>query len=806
MATLARRGFPRWRLGRFTVDPGWEAGVFAGLALVALGLRLWGLDGRSMHYDESLHLHYAWRMAIGDGYSHSPWMHGPFQLHMVAGMLKLFSDSDFTARLGYALFGSALVALPFFLRAYLGRTGAIVTSVILALSPSMLYFSRFGRNEILIAFWALALLILMWRYVNEGKNRYLYLASAVLALAFATKETAYIVVAIFGPALFLMSATQIIPWLKGRTKLSEMRGAPGFFILLFTLTLPQWSALASIPLGAVGLDVVEEGVGEVGLPVWGAPFVSFPIFGLPLWLNAVITGAIVAVPLWAVVFTTRGRRNARWLVPGAGVLALAYAMGNFPGGIIARDFLLTFAVLAGTLVASAITGLMWRWKVWLVCAGIFYLIWTMLYTSVFGLFVQGHNFCPSEVGGTFGTLCSKFGGVYTGSWQSLAYWLEQQDVARGGQPWYYHFLLGSVYEFLPLLFGGIAIIYFLKKGDVFGWMLVFWAVLTFGAYIAASEKMPWLLVNIALPFSLLAGKFIGEIIERVSWSIVVRQASEFLLVLPPLFLLGGGYLVLSYLDGDDLGSWRNGGLLVSIIILALAAGILVAKAGLRVGMTLVTLSMGVLVLGFSTFVAFRASYSYDDTPVEMLAYAQGSADLAETARTLNSGVFDGQEQGRVVDVDRMIWYPFNWYVRHEQKEGTLRFQCYKDENEDGYASYCNRLEEPPSTRAVLLSDSHGNRDSSHLQQYEKSGPFKNLLWFPESYRRPSENRKNESVGEELKEDFAFVRENIVRREAWKNALDYFLFRKIGSQWWDNKYFEYFASEQPTEGATPDKEG
>lgn len=199
--------------------PGWEAYLFAGLALVALGLRLWELDGRAIHYDEGLHIHYAWRLAAGDGYSHSPWMHGPFQVEMTALVFKLLPDTDFTARLAYALFGSALVALPYFLRPYLGRTAAVATSILLALSPSMLYFSRFGRNDILMAFWAVALLALMWRYLNEGKNRYLYMASAVLALAFATKETSYIIVAIFAAAMLLMSLTDLVPWVLGRIRM-----------------------------------------------------------------------------------------------------------------------------------------------------------------------------------------------------------------------------------------------------------------------------------------------------------------------------------------------------------------------------------------------------------------------------------------------------------------------------------------------------------------------------------------------------------------------------------------------------------
>ena len=785
--------------------PGWEAYLFAGLALVALGLRLWELDGRAIHYDEGLHIHYAWRLAAGDGYSHSPWMHGPFQVEMTALVFKLLPDTDFTARLAYALFGSALVALPYFLRPYLGRTAAVATSILLALSPSMLYFSRFGRNDILMAFWAVALLALMWRYLNEGKNRYLYMASAVLALAFATKETSYIIVAIFAAAMLLMSLTDLVPWVLGRAKLSELGGPAAFLILLVTLTLPQWSALSSIPLGALGLELVNEGVGEVGLPVLGPPFISFPLVDLPVVVNAVITAALVSIPVWAAINTRRGRRWAKWLLPGAAVAALAYMTVSFPSGIVARDFLVSFGVLAAMLIASAVIGFMWRWKVWLICAAIFYSIWTMLYTSFFGLFVQHHGYCPGDAGNTFEFLCSKLGGVYTGSWQSLGYWLAQQDVARGGQPWYYHFVIGSIYEFLPLLFGVVAIVYYLRRGEQLGLLLGFWAVLTFLAYTLAAEKMPWLLVNTALPFILLAGKFIGDITDRVRWRRVLRTLPAALLVLAPLLLLAAVYLVQRALDRGGIDSWQGWGLLAAIIAIAVVSAVLIHRALPRVGMTLAGLGAGALLLGFSTFVAFRASYNYDDSPVEMLVYAQGSADLGRTVETLGNGVFDDGETQRVVDVDYELWYPLAWYVRHEEKEGTLGFQCYKDENEDGYVDWCNTLEEPPSSKALLLIEPHANRDSDSLTDYEKTGPFKNLLWFPESYRRPGESRKSEGdwwklpSGEQFKKDFNFVKDNISRREAWNNALDYFIYRRLGTEWWHSKYFAYVATEPSENG-------
>ena len=199
-----------WRKGVDTT--GWSFGWlelgFLALVLLALGTRLWQLDGRAMHYDEAIHLHYAWRLSNLETFIHSPWMHGPFQIELTALILRILGDTDFTARLGYVLFGAALVGLPYFFRDYLGRVGALFVGIMLTLSPAMLYFSRFGRNDIIMAFWATALFILMWRYVQRAENRYLYLASAVLAFMFATKETAYIVALIFGGMMFLLARRQ----------------------------------------------------------------------------------------------------------------------------------------------------------------------------------------------------------------------------------------------------------------------------------------------------------------------------------------------------------------------------------------------------------------------------------------------------------------------------------------------------------------------------------------------------------------------------------------------------------------------
>ena len=58
----------------------------------------------------------------------------------------------------------------------------------------MVYFSRFARNDILMAVFTLGLVLAIWKYLLYGHKRYLYVISALLGLSFSTKESAYLVV------------------------------------------------------------------------------------------------------------------------------------------------------------------------------------------------------------------------------------------------------------------------------------------------------------------------------------------------------------------------------------------------------------------------------------------------------------------------------------------------------------------------------------------------------------------------------------------------------------------------------------
>ena len=897
-----------WRHLAFT-GPGRYQAAFAGLVLAALALRLWELSDRTMHYDEAIHLYYSWRLAQLEGFVHSPWMHGPFQIELVALFLKLFGDSDFAARLAYALFGTALVFLPWFLRPHLGNAGAWLTGLILAVSPSLLYFSRFGRNDIIMAALAATLFILLWRYVHNPRNRYLYLAAAALALAFASKETAYIISFTFGAlALGLAISHTAALWRKGRDKQAdaveegeEAKGNPTgparrlnaaiihtrpvtafvkttltnpagvFLLLLITLTLPQWSAGVDLAR-TIGIDLATAAFGEgaakwlggdlglnlvgrdgatqgiVGAPEWTAPFVPLPLSGIPGWLSGIfcfliITGCVaagwklsgsrqqrvgavilpvaiayavvllLARPLGSVgsgldtflaavlmglcvaafVYLRLDWRQSPILLFVPALTTLAYCvlflpvlqvdallLGILPEGIqVASDgnaVPLNFLVAAGILLAmaalSVVIGVLYGGGVWLACAVIFYAVWITLFTTIF----------------------TNPAGVFSGLWQGMGYWIAQQDVARGNQPWYYYFVGMSVYEFLPTIFGLIGAVVFIRRRDRLGMALTFWAGVNLLAYTVASEKMPWLLVNITLPFIFLAGKLLGELVERVSWHRALageqRLQSLALLGIPILTIAGGFFVALSFTNSETTFSYLEGSALAAVILMALAAAVLVRRAGASQGSILVTLGAAAFLLGFTVWSAFQAAYTYDDSRREILVYAQGSTDLRETHRELEESIFGGYTSNPIsspVLVDYDAWYPFQWYVRHREREGQLSFTCFRDE--DG-ANGCSAADGAGQSPALLVAAHHRPAKPGALAGYQHSAAQRNLLWFPETYRRPGENRQEEAPWDEVRQDLLFFGEAATTREKWNAVLIYLLNRKLEADWFNSEYYTY----------------
>jgi uncharacterized protein (TIGR03663 family) len=198
----------------------WEKALYALFVLLAAISRLWDLGARVMSHDETVHIQWSWYLFQGRGYSHTPLSHGPFLFHATALSYYLFGDNDFSARLVVALLGIVLVALPYVFRRWIGRTGALVTSFLFLISPSLLYYSRYIRHDIPIIVWSLVAIAAVFYYLDEsirkgnrsfseeplvfrnGRTRWLMILAGAVSLMYATKEVAFIYIATIG--LFLV--------------------------------------------------------------------------------------------------------------------------------------------------------------------------------------------------------------------------------------------------------------------------------------------------------------------------------------------------------------------------------------------------------------------------------------------------------------------------------------------------------------------------------------------------------------------------------------------------------------------------
>lgn len=192
----------------------WELVAYGAIILLGFLLRIWNVGDRAMHHDESLHAYYAWRFFIGQGYTYDPLMHGPLQFEVVPVFYLLFGVGEFSARLLAVLLGTVLIALPYFLRHHLTRPGALFAAVMLAISPSLVYYSRFIRDDIYLACFALILFICIVRYLESHRVRFLYTAAAAMALAVASMEAAYLLFFTFGTFLIFQAVRER---LSGRT-------------------------------------------------------------------------------------------------------------------------------------------------------------------------------------------------------------------------------------------------------------------------------------------------------------------------------------------------------------------------------------------------------------------------------------------------------------------------------------------------------------------------------------------------------------------------------------------------------------
>lgn len=193
--------------------------------VIAILTRFWDVGARVMSHDESLHTYYSWKLYDAGDFQHTPLMHGPVIFHMTAFFYWLFGPSDFSARLYPAVLGIMLVMFPFLFRRWLGRTGAVITSIGLLISPMILFHSRYIREDIPSIFFTVIMFYGMMQYIDGEKPRrpvWLGVIGGGLLLSLASKEVAFMYIAIFGSFFMLYWILRMIQDLRFQRQLADV--------------------------------------------------------------------------------------------------------------------------------------------------------------------------------------------------------------------------------------------------------------------------------------------------------------------------------------------------------------------------------------------------------------------------------------------------------------------------------------------------------------------------------------------------------------------------------------------------------
>lgn len=178
--------------------------VLIAITLVALVIRLVFLGDRIAHWDEGRVGYDILRYMATGAWEYRSIVHGPFLPHVNKVIFGLLGPSDFSARLVVAVIGGLFPLAAWLFREHLSRRELFALAVFFAFDPILVYYSRFMRNDVLVAVFAVVGFGLFVRLVDTRRQRYLYAGTAAFALAFTTKENAFVYVITIAGGLVLL--------------------------------------------------------------------------------------------------------------------------------------------------------------------------------------------------------------------------------------------------------------------------------------------------------------------------------------------------------------------------------------------------------------------------------------------------------------------------------------------------------------------------------------------------------------------------------------------------------------------------
>jgi len=185
--------------------------LILGASALALALRLPRLQQRPMHTDEAVHAVKFGKLLEQGSYTYDPnEYHGPTLNYLtliparLSSAKKLTEVNEFTLRIVPVFFGVLLVLLLLLIADGMGTNSAVFAAILTAISPAMVFYSRYYVQEMLLVCFTFAFIVFGYRYTQSKKIIWILLAGMSLGLMHATKETCIIALGAMLPAFLLM--------------------------------------------------------------------------------------------------------------------------------------------------------------------------------------------------------------------------------------------------------------------------------------------------------------------------------------------------------------------------------------------------------------------------------------------------------------------------------------------------------------------------------------------------------------------------------------------------------------------------
>lgn len=220
----------------------------------ALLFRLPQLELRPLHADEAVHAVKLGELLETGAYVYNPHeYHGPTLYYFTLPVLRTFGatrladiSSEKLLLVVPIVCGSLLVLALLLVVDGLGWRAVVISAVLTAISPAMVYYSRYYIQEMLLVLFAFLMIGCGWHYVRLDAHAKLRLRTpwaiavgAIAGLMYATKETSVILWACMVASLLLSLRKHNVPirtamWLHARFGL--LLGATALFVAALFLS------------------------------------------------------------------------------------------------------------------------------------------------------------------------------------------------------------------------------------------------------------------------------------------------------------------------------------------------------------------------------------------------------------------------------------------------------------------------------------------------------------------------------------------------------------------------------------------